>query len=443
MRRFAGIVALAGLVVVAAFLPRPGPTAVTSFPEPTTPVDEATGRASIWYCPWAESGSGVAAVFGLVSLRPGTAEFTLPAPAAAGDVPADQFEITLGGPDAAAVFASEISVRASAPGYVEFDDGPATAGVLVSGDDLLSADLCLTSSPKVWHLAGISTRIDQQATLRLFNPFPENALVALSGVSEFGIVAMTDIATVDVPARSWVDIDLDVELPSFDQLALTIRAERGIVLPAAALEGETDTAWWPASGLSTDWWFPGAVFPGFAGELAVTNPGDEPATIVIDLHTPDGLGAGAATITIPPNEPTRVNLAELAAGAFGVRLRADRSIAAVVVGDGSAGVAATTGARAAAVRWLLPGAGSAVDAVTTLWVLNPFDEQATVTIQALGPDTPPAEKVIIGPGAVRQIVAAGPGTTGYFVEGSTPLVVSWSAQAPRGIALTAAVPVGN
>ena len=195
-----------------------------------------------------------------------------------------------------------------------------------------------------------------------------------------------------------------------------------------------------ADGYSLVW---SAVFPGFAGELAVTNPGDEPATVVIDLHTPDGPGLEAATITIPPNEPFRLNLADLAAGAFGVRLQADRSVAAVLVADDAAGVAATTGARAAAVRWLLPGAGTAVDAVTTLWVLNPFEEQATVTIQALGPDAPPAEKVIVGPGAVRQVVAAGPGTVGYSVEGSVPLVVSWSVQAPRGIALVAGVPVGG
>jgi hypothetical protein len=441
MKRLLGLVAVGALVAIAVVLPTPPSPVVADFPEPTVGADTATSRATIWYCPWAEAGAGRDSVFGLVSLQSGAASFTL-MPGTV-DEEADRFDTFLEGPGAAGVAATEIADRAAVPGYVEFADGPAAAAVAVEDGEFLSADLCLASSPKVWHITGVSTRVDLQTTLRLFNPFPENALVALSGVSEFGIVAMTDIATVDVPSRSWIDVDLDVELPSFDQLALTVRAERGIVLPAVVMENLDDRALWPGSGLSTEWWFPLLAVPGLAPELAVTNPGDQPVEIVIDIFTPEGAGGESLTVSIPPNEPARIALDDLAEGAFGIRIRGDGSVAAVVTAGGDAGLAATTGARAPAEQWLLPGAGTALDAVTSLWLLNPGEEQVTVTILPLGMDPGPADKVILAPGALRQVVVDSAGVSGFVVEGVTPIVAAWSAQAPRGVAFAAGVPVGG
>jgi hypothetical protein len=460
LRRWLGL-GLAGLLVGAAIaVPAPPEPDEVVFPPVTAPPAEAAPRDSVWFCGYGQADGETDGISALATLGSVTATMTFPS-AFVGEE-ASVAERQLEGPIGAAVAVGDIVRRGQAPGFVEFDGGPATATSIVIGAAGLGGDPCVASSSKVWHLAGGTTREGNTLTLRLFNPFPEDAKVSVAGESDFGVVPLPEFTSYDVPGRSWRNLDLETVVPFLDDLAVTITTEAGSVFPTFIQSNGADQATWPGTALSTTWEFPVTGFEGLAGGVVIANPGELPVDVAIDAFTAAGPVEAAATVRVDPGTPVRVRLADFVAEVAGIRVRAGGPVTAVVVAEGlppapeegeidapvaGAGpLAGTVGAADPAGRWLLAGAGSVPGAETSIWLLNTSAEEVTVTVRALDA-AGLSDKVTLLPGTVRRYPVAdliGGGTVGGFlVESVLPVSAAWSSTSPSGVMFASGIAVGG
>jgi Family of unknown function (DUF5719) len=483
MRRIAAVAVIAALAVLAFMQPKPAPdTAGLGFEVPVDPGG-AVGEESVWYCPWVASGAVRDSSFNVASGVDVEATITLPNPNPT--LEADTVTFQLQGADARSVDTSEIVRRGESPGIVEFDDGPAVATTAMWTDELLTGDKCVQSVPKVWHLVGGTTAEGFTLQLRLFNPFPEAAKVTVESISEFGSSPLGAFEGLDVPGRSWLTEDLTRVIPFLDNVTLTVRTETGLVIPALVLSDEADEATWNGIGQSSTWDFPVTSVPGLDPSLVLSNTGEVPANVVIDVFSPGGPTLEAASLLVSPNEPIRVELADFADPPFGIRVVSNVPLGAVIQaappgafpraepvpgegdeeppdsnagagdqGGGGAqppeapqfvGLASTTGTTDPATRWIIPGLGVVPAADTSLWIINPSGDQATVTITPLGAATTGPDKILVAPGSQVEIAYGEfteSGTSGVIIDATVPIDAGVSIAGPSGVALIGGIPVG-
>ncbi len=466
MRRILLLLIAGGLAAVAFVAPSP--------PEPEIPtftgaalVEEGTSVAqgSVWYCPWINAGATRDSWLMLATATSVNATVTLPSPIP--NEPADTAEVAMFDASAEPLEVASIVRRGDAPGFVEFDDGPAAVASIVvadapGGSTLVAGDRCVTSAPKLWHLPGGTTREGRTTTLRLFNPFPEASKVTVSGTSEFGDAGLVSLRSIDVAGRSWVDVNLNELAPLLDELSLTVSADEGLVIPSLVVASDIDEATWPGTALSTTWEFPQVRQTGLTPSLALTNPGDEDVEVVIDVYDREGPIAEARTVTVPAGSPLRVAIGDLTEGYFGVGVRASGPIAAVTVaedvseaspGDDDSDeeqitaadrIAGTPGAAAAAERWLLPGPGAVPAATSSVWLLNSGADPVTVVMRPLGLAEAPSEEVVLEAESVlRVVLPQQDATSGYLLEASGPISASWSVESGDGVAMVAGTALGG
>jgi len=459
VRRLVGLLVVAALGIGAATLVEPTPPDEAEFTGVVAPEPSAYARSSVWYCAWADSGDLRNTDFVLASVPDANSLISLPSPIP--NEEAGQTSLAITGPGSAAVDIEEVVRLGAAPGFVEFDDGPATASALITSDFSLAGDHCVVSIDKVWYLPGGTTREGRALTLRLFNPFSELAKATVSGVSEFGLVPLPDLSPVDVPGRSWRDLELNPSVPFLDDLVLVVSTDQGSVVPALSLVADGgDEATWPGEGLSATWEFPMVSTAGLVPELVIGNPGVAPVTVEIDVFSAKAASPSALVVEVATDAPSRIDLSDIGEGAFGIRVRSTGPISAVVVAEDpppqviegeepeeplpAVRLAATTGARSQASRWLLAGVGTPEDAQSTVWILNTNPETVTVTLQPLGATSLATDKVQIEPGRMfRYNVDRDIEISGYLVDASLPVTAAWSAQSNRGVVFVSGVAVGE
>ncbi len=167
----------------------------------------------------------------------------------------------------------------------------------------------------------------------------------------------------------------------------------------------------------------------------------------------------AVEVTVPAGSPARIPLGDLIEGNFGIRVAATQPVGAVVVaedlppdpGQGADPseqvqtrfrLAGTVGADQAATTWLLPGAGGIPDAESSIWIMNPSDTAATVSLEPLGVRNLTVEKVVVEPGTVRRVnVPDDVAIASYLVTSGRPIVVSLVARTPESMAFLTGVPI--
>lgn len=462
MRR-AALLAFAALLGMVAFgLPRPpapeGPTFTGS------PLEGRATRSSVWYCPMMSAGAIRDTWLSVASVDGVEVQISLPSPIPNEEVDGSQFAMP--GPGARSIEIASIVRRGDAPGFIELDNGPAAVAAVMAtegieeGTTALTGDRCTDSVPKLWHLPGATTRTQRTSNLRLFNPFPEPAKVTVGGTSEFGDVGLLGLSAIDVPGRSWTDINLNQLVSLLDDIALTVSSDEGLVIPSLTVSTDVDEASWPGTGLATSWSFPVATIEDLPGFVVISNPGDAPLSVDIDVHTFDSALVAARTESVPAGQPVRIPLSDLADGPFGIVVRATAPVAAVVVAEDVATttaeedtsdveqidagrIAGTVGITEPVRRWLLPGIGGIDEAPTTIWLLNSGTEVASVTVQPLGGAAIDAETFEVAPGTVHPIELRSIGVAGYLVDADSPIAAGWSIEFGGGVAFVAGSPVGG
>jgi hypothetical protein len=448
------VLALVAVAVFFAFaLPEPATPNGPDFSGPEERESAASAAASVWYCTWAASGALRDTTVMIAADTPVTASLTLPQQIVGEDPDTD--EVRLNTPGAIAVNVGEIVRRGDTPLFVEFDDGPAAVAAVVESDSLLTGDGCLARFPKVWELPGGTTRQGRTTTLRLFNPFPELAKVTVNGSSESGETGLVDLQSIDIPGRTWQDVQLNELLPLLNDLSLIVTTSEGFVIPSLVVAGSGDEASWPGIAAGTYWEFPVATSSStFAPSVVLSNTGTDPVSAVIDVFTADGVTSDAREVAVDPSIPKRVALSDLADGAMGIRVRATGPVSAVVIAEESQAVteataegsqtdenpgggdriAGTIGVTKPATTWLLPGLGGVAGADSTVWIMNTGDSAATVVLQPLGLEGLPANKQSVPAGTMIGVpLGYDAAVGGYYVESTAPISVAWSAEADKGL----------
>lgn len=315
----------------------------------------------------------------------------------------------------------------------------------MTGEGLLAGDLCPSSASKVWVLPGGTTVQDRPLDLQLFNPFPEDALVTVEAISEEGFEPSPDLERISVPGRSWRTLALGALLPFRQRLSVTVQTEQGRIIPAMVQTNGTDQATWADVGRSEVWEFPLVTVGELQPFLAIANDGPLEVTYSLDVFTAEGPVEGVAEGLVQSGGQERVSVAGLVEGTYGIRLRADGPVSAVVIGESEGQVAATSGAPLTASRWMLPGAGAISAARTTLWFLNSGAEPITVTYQLLdaGGTVEIPGKVTLPAGTVRSVVLDQVGISGVIAESTGKFSAAWSVETDLATAYSSGVPVGE
>lgn len=442
MKRVLVAVLIIALVVAAGLVPAPEPAGVDL---PVTSVTAGPAVASNFSnCAWAIADDTRDTLISIVTLSEVDVQLTFPV---GGEI-RETFPESLPGPGASAIPLSAILSLGVSPAVVEFTDAPAAAGVVVVGEGLLAGDLCPSSASKVWVLPGGTTVQDRPLDLQLFNPFPEDALVTVEAISEEGFEPAPELERISVPGRSWRTVAMGAVLPFRQRLSVTVQTDQGRIIPAMVQTNGADQATWTDVGRSEVWEFPLVSLAGLEPFLAVANDGPLEVTYSLDVFTADGPVEAVTDGLVPAGGHDRVSLAglaELADGMYGVRLRADGPVSAVVVGEGDGRVAATSGAPLTARRWMLPGAGATSAALSLMWFLNTGAEPITVTYQLLdasGPIGIPG-KVTLPAGTVQTVELDQVGMSGVIAESTGPFSAAWSAETDLAVVFSSGIPIGE
>ena len=437
MRRLATF-ALAVLLVLAAYsLPSPPDLD----PDPgvtTTTPEELVAVSRFFHCPWSLADDRHNSSYALMA-EPDT-DFAISYPEN-GDV--DDGE-SGGAPRGAAISVDNTRILGTSAAIVEFSDGPAAAAVVVIGDDVLAGDVCSSTLPAVWHVPGGSTLEGDSLTLRLFNPFADDAKVNMMAVSELGTEADESFEAVSIPARSTRTFTLNENLPGREALSVFVEHVEGAVIPVMVQSTSSDLAMWPGTRHSEVWEFPLAIKPGVATSLVMTNLAPIDVTYAVEVFDEEGAVFSGETGTMAGPGQAVVSLDGFGPGSFGVRVTADGPFGAVVVGRGEGSVVGTVGALTVSDKWLVPGPNAEAVASYELSFLNTGVEPVMVTYRKAnatgGGDIRSME---IGPGTLGTVTVTDIGTTGVFVEATGPISVAWSGRFGGMQMFSAAVPIGE
>ena len=465
MKRIAGLVLTVMLGAYAAVLPEPAAPRGPDFVGPEPLAVGASASGSVWYCPWLDSGDIRDSAFLLASVPPSDARVTMPSPIP--NEPPIEEELVVSGPGSRVLNVADVVRFGAAPGFVEFDDGPAAVAASVMSQTSLAGDRCVRSVPKIWYLTGGTTRDGLGLVVRLFNPFPDLAKVTVSGVSEFGPEPMPELGSViDVPGRAWVDLDLGLIVPFLHDLLLIVGTQEGLVIPALSLAAEGgDEATWPGTGLSTTWEFPMVQTDDLVPQLVIANPGSEPVIIDVDAFEFFSSDLQIVTAEVAPGTQLRVSLPDNDGQPYGIRVSAAGPVTAVVVAESPADppesgealpdptadvepvvvrIAGTVGIEAPSNGWLLPGAGAVPSALSTIWLMNTGETAATVTLKPLGVREMTAEKVAVPAGRVVAFeIPDDTAIASYLVESTAPVTAAWSSSDGAGTVFVAGVAIDD
>ena len=471
-------------------------------------VGTATGDPSAWYCPWVVAGALRDSSFGLASVIDVDASITLPNPNPTEEPTVEEVRLRGPGAraiDAGEI----VRRGASPGVVEFDDGPAVATTAMWSDEILTGDRCAVSVPKEWHLVGGITAQEqDFTLELQLFNPFAENAKVRVQAVNEFGSSTLAGFESLDIAGRSWVTADLTRVVAFNDNVSFIVTSETGIVIPSLVLNNGSDEASWAGTGQATTWDFPVTSVPGLVPNLVLSNTGSVGATVAIDLYTPDGPIVDAYEMILSPLEPMRLNLADLAEPPFAVRVRSNAPIAAVIqaapegvlpstgavlaeddvettevgtdaatdegatdesagvdeaatettvaadeVADGEEadepvaydGLAAMAGNPDPLERWLVAGLGVVPGADTSIWILNPSGEVATVTLSPLGVSSGRSEEILIPAGTFAE-VPIGPlsetGASGMLVEANVPVSVAVTISGPQGVAFIGGVGIG-
>lgn len=437
MRRLVTFAA-AGVLVLLAYALAP-PADLDPDPLVTTTIPEELERISrFFHCPWALADDRNDSSYAFMAAV--NSEFGV-SYVENGDVTEGESGAI---PRGAAIGIDNERVLGASAAIVEFTDGPAAAAVVAVGDDGVSADVCSSSVPAVWHVGGGSTREGETLTLRLFNPFADDARVNLSAVSELGTEANDAFESVSVPARSTRQLDLEIELPGRQALSVFVEQLEGSVIPVMVQSTSFDMAMWPGTRHSEVWEFPLAALEDIGTELVLTNsaPIDVAFSIEVFDETATVLTGESGTIVGPGQ--TRVSLTDIGANAFGLRITGDGPFGAFLVGRSLEAVVSSVGATTVSDAWLIPGPNSETIARYQVQFLNTGVDAVTITYKKANATGDGGEaSIVVAAGAVAVVEVTDIATSGIEATGTGTFSVAWTATLDGRTALSGAVPIGR
>jgi len=294
--------------------------------------------------------------------------------------------------------------------------GSATVGA-VSVYSESDHEMMVPCSPPITTGSWNGVSVHSGATLVFTNVDTTSAVVDVFLYGQTGPIAQPGLR--DIPVASGVTQMLPISpgLVTVDTpISVQVRASKGRVAAVLRTIGDQGYDWQlPQTSPDTDLLIAG--IPAGEGNRSLNITNTDPANkavITVEVMGESGSFAplGLETIEMAPSRATSVDITQSLGGqASAVHLISDRPVTATVVMTGAdiAGVSAQAALNGAVV---LPGIGG------TLWVANPSDETATLTVESTNSGSTSAEDYDIGAHTILSIPFPSSGTVRLATQSS-------------------------
>jgi hypothetical protein len=295
-----------------------------------------------------------------------------------------------------------------------------------------SSSACATTPSPTWYLADGATTVDLSASLLLFNPFPDDAVVDVTFATDEGPRTPQALRGFLVPGRSLRRVDVDEAVRRNTQVSTSVEARAGRVVAGwvqtyRSPERRSVVATVPAPSAGTQWWFAnGRKGEGVSERVVLYNPHPTTASeVTVTVVPSEPPGAEPVTISevVPPLTTRTVDIAgnaevpdvrhSLQVSATEPGIVAMRALD--LVGTRSAATS-QLGARLTASVWYLPTAAPP-GGTQVLTISNPLGIDVTASVNRYSPagatPLPGFEALVIPAGSLARVELAGvPGGDG-------------------------------
>jgi hypothetical protein len=400
-RRGFVVVVLAAVLLTAALADRADrSTGVVAGPPVDMPTAPAAGSvSSTWYCAGGTAASGGAADARVIVANPGTRELKAVVTVIPSEGKRATRQLTVRGNSIQHLRLQDVAKANYAAALVDLDGGQGVVEQVVSGSLGVGASPCASAASDTWYFADGSTRREATMVLALFNPFPDNAIADMSFSTDQGRSVPRALQGLVIPARSLVVRNIGEFVRRRETIATSISVRSGrLVVSKLQLHdggGRKGMALvLGAPSVGAVWRFPeGYVRDGITENVAIFNPGEQEATVDVELALERG-AAEPFELTVPARErialvankesriPKDDSHAITVIRRSGPGVVVERTVDAVAPAPRT-GFADTMGARRLSTRWFLV-AGTA-NPVHDEWVVvhNPSSRAAKVSFTIL------------------------------------------------------------
>lgn len=332
---------------------------------------------------------------------------------------------------------------------IEMHGSPVGAEIVTASVLGTDASPCSSSASREWYFASGSTAVTETVKAReyitLYNPYPDDAAVDISFVTNEGPLAPAALKGFVVPSGQLRIVDLTSSIARKDAIASSIIARSGSVVAGRlqTYDGTSRTGTTFAGGATAgreQWLFPyGEKANGVTNSLVVYNPTDSPAAVDLTF-TLDGGQAEPLELTVQAHSALTTSLdaiPQLPSGTpFSVWVKVTNGtpvvaeqVTDVTAVSGQVGSATTLGATGPALRWLLGAGGVGAAQSEVLAIFNPGQKAITVSVTGIAPEPlaiPGLANIQIAAGA-RLVIKLGDHiqlpNLPMVVEASAPVVV--------------------
>ena len=316
--------------------------------------------------------------------------------------------------------------------------GTGSAAVVGYGGEILASALatfsgessgtgaarCSKTASTHWYFAEGSSALGADERLVIYNPFPDEAVVAVTLFTPDGQQGNANLSEgIPVPARETTVIELNRYIQQQPAVGAAVVANRGRVIAWRAMqdagEGRPNGVQFTlgATAPSVQWFFPeGAVDASTHERVSLLNPSEEEAVVTISLASKEQTvqPPELLEVVVPPRTLQRVALRDYVGGSdrnlggAGVIIRttsgkvvAERTV--YYGSDAVTGTASEVGAARTSSEWYVGPAVRKPDR-DHLVLLNPGAERVSVSLSLLN-----EQQGLLQPGALTDLTME-PGT---------------------------------
>lgn len=409
--------------------------AVTSTPEPATPLPAAgTQEQAVAVCPIQE-GSGRSTTLAILSTIDGPVQLSL----FTGGTTAGTLGTSTGSSGSTLIPVGDVAAVGTVGGLIELPNSSSTAGVTVSGSTSLMAEACTATPSPDTLIVGGSTAAGNFFSVQLMNPYAGEAIVSLRVVSEAGIESDESFDSLIVPPRASQIIDFNDLLPGRERLSVNVVTELGRVVAVGEQGREGESSIWNGLTPEQDWFLPiPAGQP--ARSLIIGTSSTIDIEYQVDFYGPEGLEEALFTGLLPANGQVELNLDDVSLDTSAVRVVSTGPVVPVLRIDAADGLATTTASHIQANRWMLPGASAPTGGWASVVILNASIEDSTVSVRPLREQSSVRDLTVQSDDVVELALEQ---ADGYLIESSSPVVVMWVARTGLGTSAAIGVPLSD
>lgn len=288
----------------------------------------------------------------------------------------------------------------------------------------LGAARCSKTASTHWYFAEGSSALGADQRLVIYNPFPDEAVVAVSLFTPDGQQGNANLSEgIAVPARETTVIELNRYIRQQPAVGAVVVANRGRVIAWRAMqddgEGRPNGVQFTlgATAPANQWFFPeGAVDDDTHERISLLNPSEEEAVAIVSLSSSEQTiqPPELLEVVIPPRTLQRIALRDFVGGSDSnlggagviIRTTSGRLVAERTVyyeSDSVTGTASEVGAARTSPEWYVGPAVRKPDSDHVV-LLNPGAEPVTVSLSLLN-----EQQDLLQPGALQDL-ALEPGT---------------------------------